>query len=83
MCIRDSTWSLNGPDGKLEIRAKRQAGGLLHAPLRTSMYQRVEETMLATLEVRLSDASGKVLFEDLGHVGSMEVFGDLERLLKI
>lgn len=77
------TWSLNGPDGKLEIRAKRQAGGLLHAPLRTSMYQRVEETMLATLEVRLSDASGRVLFEDKGLVGSMEVFGDLERLLKI
>lgn len=76
-------WSVTGPDGQLRIRAKRETGGLLHAPLRTSMYQRVEETMVANLEIQLSDANGKVVFEDVGQAASMEVFGDLEKLLNI
>jgi hypothetical protein len=77
------TWSVTGPDGTLEIRAERKTGGLLHAPLRTSMYQRVEETMVAQLEIRLTDVSGKVIFEDVGDAASMEVFGDLKRLINI
>lgn len=85
LTIDDShvNWSITGPDGTLEIRAERKTGGLLHAPLRTSMYQRVEETMVARLEIRLRDSSGEVIFEDIGEAASMEVFGDLERLLNI
>lgn len=76
-------WSLQGADGILEIEAERVAGGLLHAPLRTSMYQRVEETMLAKVKVRHIDTQGRVLLDDIGDAASMEVFGDIERLLKI
>jgi tocopherol cyclase len=76
-------WTVDGPDGSLEIVAERAAGGLLHAPLRTAMYRRVEETMRATIHLRHLSRSGEVLFEDTGEAGSMEVFGDLERLLKI
>ena len=76
-------WKLDGPDGQLQIRAERKAGGLLHAPLRTAMYQRVEETMLASIELRHIGKDGRTLFEDLGQVASMEVFGDLQRLLAI
>lgn len=76
-------WSLSGPDGRLEIHAERKSGGLLHAPLRTAMYQRVEETMLSTVRVRHFDNSDKLVFEDVGDCGAMEVFGDLERLLKV
>lgn len=75
------TWQLDGPDGRLEITAERKAGGLLHAPLRTAMYQRVEETMLSTIRIRHLDKQGKVVFEDEGTCAAMEVFGDLERLL--
>ena len=76
-------WNLTGPDGTLEISAERAAGGLLHAPLRSAMHKRVEETMLATVRVRHLDVSGAVIFEDVGTCAAMEVFGDLERLLAI
>jgi hypothetical protein len=76
-------WILVGPDGTLEITAERRAGGLLHAPLRTAMYQRVEETMLSSIQLRHISENGAVLFEDLGLCAAMEVFGDLDRLLKI
>jgi hypothetical protein len=75
-------WRLSGPDGVLELTAERVAGGLLHAPLRTAMYRRVEETMLANIQLRHFDLQGKVIFEDVGTAASMEVFGDLERLLR-
>lgn len=76
-------WSLSGPDGILEIEAERVSGGLLHAPMRTAMYQRVEETMLATIRVKHSSASGEILFEEIGQCAAMEVFGDLDRLLNL
>jgi hypothetical protein len=77
------TWTLTGPDGVIELRAERVAGGLLHAPLRTAMHQRVEETMLATVQLRHLSRSGEVLFESVGDCAAMEVFGDLKRLLAI
>lgn len=74
-------WDLTGPDGRLEIVAERKAGGLLHAPLRTAMYQRVEETMLSTIQLKHTSVTGEVIFESEGSCAAMEVFGDLERLL--
>lgn len=81
--INDSQiiWHLDGPDGLLRILAQRSSGGLLHAPLRTAMYRRVEETMRAKITVQHISKTGEVLFEDDGRYASMEVFGDLERLL--
>jgi nitrogen fixation protein FixH len=76
------TWRVDGPDGLLEIKAERKRGGLLHAPLREAMHQRVEETMDAVFEVRHS-IKGKVVLEATATSGAMEVFGDTERLLRI
>lgn len=76
-------WTLEGPDGTLTVDAERVAGGLLHAPLRTAMHQRVEETMLATISLKHTDHSGNVLFESDGQCAAMEVFGDLDRLLAL
>ena len=76
-------WQLTGPDGTLEITGERASGGLLHAPLRTAMHRRVEETMLANVQVRHLDVLGRVIFEDVGSSAAMEVFGDLHRLLSI
>ena len=75
------SWTLSGPDGVLELRAERVAGGLLHAPLRTAMHQRVEETMVATVDLRHISPTGEVIFESIGECAAMEVFGDLDRLL--
>ena len=75
-------WVLDGPSGRLEIFAERKRGGLLHAPLRDQMHQRVEETMDARIEIQHS-LSGKVLKAGTMSSGAMEVYGDIDRLLKI
>ena len=65
---------------RLELTAERTKGALLHAPIRTEMHKRVEETLDAKIALRLTDKSGAVLLEDLGVVGGLEVHGDVERL---
>jgi tocopherol cyclase len=76
------TWTLRARSGlTLELRAERQRGGLLHAPIRTEMHRRVEETLDARVHVRLSDAAGTVLLDDVGECAGLEVHGDLDRLL--
>ncbi|MEY4349600.1 MAG: hypothetical protein RL719_897 [Actinomycetota bacterium] len=74
-------WALSSPDGKLELSAQRVRGGLLHAPIRTEMHQRVDETLDAVIHIRHTDAAGRTLLEGRGLVGAMEVHGDLERLV--
>ena len=74
-------WTLVGPDGRLELAAERVRGGLLHAPLRTAMHQRVEETMDGRVAIRHVDPSGRVVLAGEGSCAGMEVFGDIDRLL--
>jgi hypothetical protein len=85
LSITDSriVWRVESADGVLELSANRVRGGLLHAPIRTEMHQRVDETLDAVIEIRHSDRSGNVLLEGRGLVGAMEVHGDLEKLLSI
>ena len=75
-------WSLRSRSGMtLHLVADRVHGTLLHAPIRTEMHKRVEETLDATIGIRLVDRSGAVLLDDMGTVGGLEVHGDLGRLL--
>lgn len=74
-------WSITGPDGVLELKAARVRGGLLHAPLRTAMYQRVEETLDAVVEIKHTATDGRLLYQGSGSCAGLEVFGDLEKLL--
>ncbi len=74
-------WTLEGPDGRLELIAERVRGGLLHAPLRTAMHQRVEETLDGRVSIRHLDPGGRVVLEGEGTCAGMEVFGDIDRLL--
>lgn len=76
-------WSIEGPDGVLELRAERVRGGLLHAPLRTAMHQRVEETLDAKIAVRHVSPDGRLLLEGVADCAGLEVFGDTERLLAL
>lgn len=73
-------WRLAGPDGRLTLTATRRKGALLHAPLRTSMHRRVEETLDASIRVRLEELDGRVVMDEVGECGGLEVFGDLTRL---
>ena len=76
-------WSVRGPDGVIDLDAERVRGGLLHAPLRSAMHQRVEETLDARITLRHRDDAGKVLLEGVAECAGLEVFGDTERLLAL
>ena len=76
-------WQLSSKDGNLTLSADRVRGGLLHAPIRTEMHQRVDETLDAVIHIKHTDRDGRVLLEGKGLVGAMEVHGDLKRLLAI
>lgn len=76
-------WTLRNKTHRLALRATRAAGGLLHAPVRTEMHRRVDETLQSTIEVELTMLGGGApLFEGVGHHAGLEVHGDLETLLR-
>lgn len=79
-------WTLRSRGGRggpmeLSIAAERAQGGLLHAPIRTEMHRRVEETLNSRIEVQLR-RGGQVVFEDVGLAGALEIHGDTDRLLR-
>lgn len=76
-------WSLSGPSGLLEMSAERVRGGLLHAPVRTRMHERVEETLDATVQVRVTAPNGRVVVDTVATSAGLEVHGDLDRLLAV
>jgi hypothetical protein len=75
-------WRMQDRDYELELRALRESGGLIFGPTRQDMLRRVEETILASIEVRLSQRNGERVFHGLGRNAGLEVNGDLERLLE-
>jgi hypothetical protein len=75
-------WTVARPDGyRLEITAERAEGALLHAPIRSEMHKRVEETLNARLRVRLVAPDGSTLLDDVGELAGLEVHGDITRLI--
>lgn len=77
------SWQVSDKDGTLTVSADRVRGGLLHAPLRRDPHQRVEETLDARIRVTHTNLDGSVLFDCIGEVGAMEVFGDIAKLLGV
>lgn len=73
-------WRMHGPDGTLSLRAERTRGGLLHAPLRSAMHRRVEETLDARIEFSHVGKDGTTIAAGTGECAGMEVFGDTARL---
>ncbi|MDN4472067.1 tocopherol cyclase family protein [Demequina zhanjiangensis] len=70
-------WVLRAKSGAaLRLRAERRRGGLLHAPIRTSMHRRVEETLDGHVHVELVAPDGTVEFADTGEAAGLEVHGD-------
>jgi tocopherol cyclase len=79
---RKVRWTVRRADGyRLDLTAERTSGALLHAPIRSEMHKRVEETLNAHIHVKLTDPQGAVLLEDVGEVGGLEVHGDVALLL--
>jgi tocopherol cyclase len=68
---------------RLEIKAHRAKGGLLHAPARVAMLQRVPETLTAQIDVelvRLERHDEHVIFQGQGRHAGLEVAGVLAEL---
>jgi len=78
-------WTLRSRRGRhepleLQLSAERAEGGLLHAPIRTEMHRRVEETLNSRVEVTLRRGD-EVIFSDVGLAAALEIHGDTDRLL--
>ena len=76
-------WELIGPSGRLRLVAERVRGGLLHAPVRTRMHERVEETLDARILVEFADRPGHVVLDTVATSAGLEVHGDIARLLAL
>lgn len=77
-------WTLTAPDGRrLELHGVtgEVGAGLLHAPVRTQMHQRVAETLGGHVDVRLVAQDGTELFAGTGRAAGIEVHGPIDRLL--
>ncbi|MEZ5186583.1 MAG: tocopherol cyclase family protein [Candidatus Nanopelagicales bacterium] len=76
--------TVRGRDGtELGIKATRPGGAFLHAPIRTEMHKRVEETLDARVHLTLRSPGGQLLLDDTGTCGGLEVHGDTDRLIQM
>jgi hypothetical protein len=67
---------------RLEINARKEAGGVLHAPYGRQMIERVAETMTSEVELRFSTvATDETLYEGRGRHACLEFQGDLPAIL--
>ncbi|MFZ9982381.1 MAG: tocopherol cyclase family protein [Cyclobacteriaceae bacterium] len=74
---------LKNPDFILDINAHRSEATQLASPIQGAMEGRIQETMDARLDVRLTLVrSGKTVFEDSGYHAGLEVAGDIATILK-
>ncbi len=76
-------WTVREGRYRLEMRATRAEGGLLHAPTTVDMDRRIAETLEATVEVALYDlreSGRRPIFEGLGRCAGLEAAGELLRL---
>jgi tocopherol cyclase len=67
---------------RLELEAARSEGGLLHAPYRSAMLQRVTESLTATIAVKLIELkSEQVIFEGIGRHAGLEINGEIQQIV--
>jgi hypothetical protein len=73
-------WRIVDRDRTLEMVVKKATSAPILGPTRVEMGIRVDETLQAIVEARLTTKRGEVLFEGTGRNAGLEVQGDLERL---
>lgn len=75
---RQVSWTVSDCHYRLEMRAERAAGGLLRGPTKVEMGKRVDETLNASVEVKLTRRTGEVIFAGRGKHAGLEVFGEIK-----
>jgi len=76
------TWVVAGGKQRLEVLATRAEATMLPGPNRQDMGTRVPETLKGVVEVRLTGANGRRIFEGTGECAGLEVAGDVDKLLR-
>ncbi len=67
---------------KITINANRTTGGSLNAPYQNNMLERISESMDSEIHVELfSKTENKIIFNDTGKHGGLEVHGNLEEIV--
>jgi tocopherol cyclase len=77
-------WVMYNRDYELALTAQRAASAPLKGPEKEAMHMRVDETLQATIHLRLSALDGfrrVPIVEDTGRNAGLEVVGEVERLL--
>jgi hypothetical protein len=74
-------WVVSDRHLRLEMQVVQAGGGLIFGPTRQNMGRRVDETLDASLWVRLRERGGRMLFEGSGRHAGLEINGDVQRLL--
>jgi hypothetical protein len=75
-------WTIVDKTHELSIHATRSSGALLHAPTTTEMSQRLLESLVASVDVELTERSGAVIFSGTGRQAGLEIGGDIPALLQ-
>jgi hypothetical protein len=73
-------WTLVNATHRIEITATRAEASILPGPSRDDMGKRVPETIRASIEVKLMELSGDVVFHEHGSAAALEIAGEIERL---
>jgi hypothetical protein len=71
---------VRGPSGALSLTADRGTAGVLRAPKDGRMEREIEESLAATVTVKMIDRTGRLLFEGTSHSAGMEISGDVDGL---
>ncbi len=69
---------------RLTAIAKRNLGGILHAPYEMKMLKRVSESLNSTVDIRFIRISGKkehLIFEGTGVAAGLDVNGNLQEII--
>jgi len=76
-------WTMADKKHELEIHATRSKGGLLHAPTTTEMTNRLLESLTSTVNVCLTENTGRIIFSGTGKHAGLELGGDVPKLLQL
>ena len=73
-------WVIVDKKHRLELVARKAPSAAILGPTRVEMGIRVNETLQATVEVRLQTLKGEIIYAGAGRNAGLEVQGDLDRL---
>lgn len=74
-------WALRNRSHRLELIIQRAPGVHLYGPTPNGMAPLVEETIGASVSMRLSRLDGTILLDEIGRPAGLEIQGDIRSLL--